>query len=848
MKLSLCAVIISGCLSIPAVYAASPAPHLGIPNQASLQGHVQQLPLHFEPNRGQSSGQVKFLARGPGYTLFLTPDEVALSLTKPRTKDNPPTHGDVVRMRFVDGGAEDIIGQRRLPGVSNYLTGSDARDWRLNVPHYATVKSVNVYPGVDVIYYGSQRRLEYDFIVAPGADPARIRLAFAGVEALNVDAEGNLIMHTGGGELVQHRPTIYQTIDGKKIGVEGEYVVEGEQVGFHIAAYDPKHTLIIDPVLAYSSYLGGASFDYGFGVATGADGSAYLVGATASADFPVTAGVHAANFDAFVAKLNATGNALVYSTFLGGADYEAAFNITLDAAGDAYVVGYTESTNFPTTPGAHDRRCGTDGTCSPNQFGLTFDAFAVKLNSAGVLRYSTYLGGGGDDRATGVAVDAAGNAYLTGNTTSIDFPTLHAYQGTIGGGFFGDAFVTKLNATGSGLLYSTYLGGGGDEGNGAGLGGAIAVDAGGHAYVTGYTTSTDFPTKRPFQAALRGFTDAFVTKLAPGGNTLEYSTYLGGSFGTVGRAIAVDRFGRAHVAGDTSSSDFPTKNARQAANRGATDAFVTRFSAAGNTLVYSTYLGGRPIMLASGDSYGGDDSATGIALDADGNVYIAGQTNASGFPVTSNALDKTCGTDARCNFIWDLDGPSLSSDAFLVKLGANGTTLLYGTYVGGSAADGAQAVAVDARNNIYLAGYTESANWPTTRGALDRGFNGEADAFIVKFGEPGRAQFKNARYAVNEASGRAVIRVERVGGSYGTLVVHYQAGNGTAVAGSDYSATGGALRWVDGDTTAKSFSVPIVNDNAAEPNETLRLSLTASRPAASIGAPNKASLIIIDND
>src|SRR5882762_8523809 len=513
-----------------------------LPAAAATDARVSEsygkLPLRFEANRGQTHKDVRFLSRGPGYNLYLTANEAVLVLSKPNADAKRDARGAkaqekslALHMSLVGAARKPLVsGLEEQGGKTNYFIGGDRSKWRSNVPTYTKVRYQNVYPGIDLVYYGNQRQLEYDFVVAPGADPRKIVLGFKGADKLELDAQGNLVLHAAGGDIRQHKPIIYQNIEGSRREIAGGYVRKGaNRVGFQVAAYDRGQPLVIDPVLSYSTYLGGSGFngsglDLGVGIAVDADGNAYVVGWTNSSNFPTTAGAFqttfggGTNFDTFVTKLNPTGSALVYSTYLGGSGSDAGRKIAVDAAGNAYVVGQTSSSNFPTTTGAFQTSFG----------GGYSDAFLTKLNSTGsALVYSTYLGGTGEDDGSGISVDADGNAYVAGFTASADFPaTAGAFQTTFGGGY-GDAFVAKLDPTGSALIYSTYLGG--TDSDAAGNPG-LAVDASGNAYVTGETASTDFPTTAgAFQTTLSGYQNAFVTKLDPSGSALVYSTYLGGS-------------------------------------------------------------------------------------------------------------------------------------------------------------------------------------------------------------------------------------------------------------------------------------------------------------------------------
>jgi len=702
----------------------------------AVQPRVDQaygkLPLTFEANRGQTDSQVKFLARSGRSTLFLTSSEALLVLTKaearakrekvplPKPDLTPPEKvtRTVVRMKLVGANPEPRVeGRQELPGKVNYFIGNDPAKWRTNVPTYAKVQYTNVYPGVDLIYYGNQRQLEYDFVVRPGADPKAIALGFQGADRLEVDGQGDLVLHTAAGSIRQRKPVIYQEIDGARREIAGGYIIEAaRQVSFRVAAYDASRPLIIDPALSYSTYLGGTSLDYAQGIAVDSAGNAYVAGFTASMDLPTTTGAfqptlgasnNGGSFNAFVAKLNSTGSGLIYSTYLGGTgNYpgDRGYAIALDTSGNSYVTGSVTSTDFPTTPGAFQPTNSLGSVNHPK-------AFVTKLNSTGsALVYSTYLGGAASDSGVGIAVDTAGHAYVTGFTESADFPTTPgAFQPTLAG-VNGDAFVTKLNVLGTGLVYSTYLGG---TASNAGVG--IAIDTTGNAYVTGNTQSTNFPTTiGAFQPTLAGSMNAFVTKLNALGTGLVYSTYLGGSAGDSGVGIAVDTASSAYVTGSTHSSDFPTTagafEATFVGAFGAEDAFVTKLNSTGSALVYSTYLGGT-----------GQDHGQSIAVDSSGNAYVTGVTESTNFPTTPGAFQTTIGGSLQ--------------DAFVTKLNPLGTGLVYSSYLGGSGAnDSGNGIAVDtlASPNAYVAGSTDSADFPVTPGAFQTALQTGADAFVAK--------------------------------------------------------------------------------------------------------------------
>ena len=709
-----------------------PAGAAETPGKAGIVKSYAKLPLRFEANLGQTDSGVKFLARGSGYTLFLTPAEAVLTLRRqsrgtlaPKAKRarrvrRAESENAVLRMRLLGANATpDIAGVQKLRGKSNYLFGKDRTKWRTNVPHYARVKYENVYPGIDLIFYGTeQRRLEYDFIVAPGADASAIALGFEGAKRVEIDAKGDLVLHTDGGKVRQHKPIVYQEVAGVRKEIGGAYVLrDRNRVGFEVAAYDRSRPLIIDPVLSYSTYLGGGGEGGGYGIAVDATGHVYVAGYTQAAAivFPATADSFQEDFqggdtDAFVAKFDPglSGEpSLVYATYLGGSGWDGGngfgYGIDVDTDGNAYVTGWTESTNFPTFQAWQQDLAGLS------------DVFVTKLNADGSdLLFSTYLGGPGFDGGDGLALDGSGNAYVTGA----------AYPGfPMSGGAFqtlceNDAFVAKLSSSGA-LVYSTCLGGPGGEIADEESGYGIAVDGNGNAYVTGYTVSPDFPLANPFQAE-KGTSahaqTAFVTKLNANGSGLVYSTYLGGSSGATGLGIAVEpdcanvTSYSAYVVGGTSSSDFPTTRGafkRRKPGGKSLVAFVTKLSPSGQSLVYSTFLGGS-----------GSDWATAIAIDCDGNAHVTGETSSSNKFPTKDAFQPD---------------PGGSADAFVTVLNTEGSALVSSSLLGGTGTDSGLSIAVDGDGNQYVTGYTTSADFPTTGNAFQENFGGGvADAFVAK--------------------------------------------------------------------------------------------------------------------
>ncbi|HYW47671.1 MAG TPA: SBBP repeat-containing protein, partial [Bryobacteraceae bacterium] len=642
------------------------------------------VPLVFIANRGQAPATVRFMAKGSGLTAFFSPEEALFRM------------GDAfVRVQFAGArpGVE-VEGLERQPGEANFLIGPQ-EEWRLGVPLYGGVVYRELYPGIDMVYGGRRQDLKSEFLVAPGADPARIQLRYVGTDELRIDESGALVIVLGGRnagrELREQAPVLYQQRDGQRVPVDGRFTLSGGVVGFIVNDYDADLPLIIDPVLSYSTLLGGSSSDAATALAVDASGSAYVAGFTASYDFPTASpeqNFNAGGNDAFVAKLNPSGNGLIYSTYLGGQGDDRAYGIAVDASGAAYLTGSTASSNFPVVHALQSKLAGAK------------NAFVAKLSPAGnSLVYSTFLGGSASDTGNGIAVDGSGNAYVVGDTTSLNFPA-GGLQKANGGGQ--DAFVAKVGANGGTLVYSSYLGGANDD-----HGAAIAVDSGGTAYITGSTWSTNFPVANAWQGAIGGGQDAFVARFSANGNSLLFSTYLGGSGGSLGypesgNGIALDGQGNAYIAGATPSGNFPVLNAFDSFLSGSSDAFVAEMNASG-VLVYSTYLGGT-----------GMDTANAIAVDAVGNAYVVGQTVSSDLPVTG-AFQAAYGGDY---------------DAFAGRLSPAGA-LVWLSYLGGSAADTATAVALDPAANVYIAGWTLSSNFPVLN-AYQSANGGNYGAFVAK--------------------------------------------------------------------------------------------------------------------
>lgn len=647
-------------------------------------------PLSFEPNLGQFDSSVRYLARGADYHLFLTDAEAVMvlheSLPAAASTEKQPAARSLaqaaagktatLRFRWQGGkaGAQLSAGDK-LVGVSNYLLGNDASRWRENVPSYASVSYQGVYDGIDLAWYAGQAgQLEYDFIVNPGADPAQIRLTVAGADRIETTG-GDLLLHTAVGDVRQAAAHIYQRqADGTLNTVAGSYGLQADgSVSFVVPNYNHALALVIDPTLGYSTYLG--------------------------------------------STLNDTGSA-----------------ITVDGAGNAYVIGSTTSTDFPTL-----------GSVSQTTYGGGLnDAFVTKIDGTGARVYSTYLGGSSSDVGIGIAVDGAGSAYATGYTSSNDFPILGSVsQNTYGGG--GDAFVTKLNA-GGGRVYSTFLGG-----NNSDIGNGIGVDSAGKTYVTGHTASPNFPILGSVsQSTYGGSGDAFVTAISATGARI-YSTYLGGNSVDYGQAIAVDSSDNAYVAGYTGGG-FPTLGGGQNTyGGGGYDAFVTEMNSSG-VQVYSTYLGGSA-----------QDRGMGIAIGA-GYAYVTGQTEGGSFPLLN--ADQT-------SYGGGLD------DAFVTALGSTGARV-YSTFLGGSGFDGGRGIAVDGAGNTSVVGSTESNNFPIRGDVPQPTFGGGgSDAFVARIDARGVRLYSTylGGNTLDQGAGSAV---DSAGNTYVTGIT----GGGFQIAGS----------------------------------------------------------------
>jgi hypothetical protein len=677
---------------------------LGSEQGRKVLGSYGRLPLSFTENQGQADEHIAYYIQSPGRSVYFTKDGHALRLTQGKGED---ARAHTIKVELVAAAPERIEGLESAPGIVSYFKGPKEQ-WKTAIPTHAKIGYVQPWPGIDLAYDGHNGKLESIYTVAPHADPAQIKLRYSGQDSLRLDEHGNLVYTTSLGEITETAPVLYQEIEGRRIPVEGRFVLLDEAtIGFDVAHYNPDHALVIDPTLAYAGYIGGSGLDVGFGIAVDSAGNAYVTGYTESteASFPVTVGpdpTFNGYYDVFVAKVNPAGTALVYAGYIGGNGNDHGWAIAVDGAGNAYVTGLTTSTEatFPVTVGPYLTHNGY------------YDAFVFKVNAAGTaLVYCGYIGGSGFDTGRGIAVDSAGNAYVTGYTDSTEasFPVTVGPSLGYNGGVY-DAFVAKVNPDGTALVYAGYIGGSRED---QGLG--IAVDGAGNAYVTGFTTSTEatFPvTVGPYLTHNGGFWDAFVAKVNPAGTALVYAGYIGGNREDIGLGIAVDSAGNAYVTGYTDSTEasFPVTVGPDLTHNGFFDAFVAKVNPAGTAFVYAGYIGGS-----------GLDIGTGIAVDSAGNAYVTGYTGSTEatFPV--------------------LGGPDLTFnggivDAFVAKVNSAGTALVYAGYIGGNGWDQGLGIAVDSAGNAYVAGYTNSdqASFPVTVGPNLTFRGGQYDAFVAK--------------------------------------------------------------------------------------------------------------------
>ncbi len=728
--------IFAGSVIVISAAAASAASASAIPG----------LPILFR-NAPVEAGSPGYLTRGNGYELRLGADRLELRMAG----------GARSTIRFAGaapGAAPEAFGQPAAR-VNDYI-GSRAL-WVTDAPAWREVRYRGVYPGIDLRFYGKDGAIEYDAIVNPGADPSRIAFDLDGGARARITSAGDLAIAIGSATVTWRRPLAYQEIGGRRIAVEASLVLKGRRAGFHLGKWDRRYTLTIDPTLTFSTFFGGTGNEVGRGIAVDASGNIYIAGATSSGDLPVTGtsnqpsykggSEYGAPSDAFVAKLNGAGTAVVYVTYLGGTNIDWATAIAVDSGGNAYVTGFTDSADFPVTSGAYQTHFGGDTGDGPSPTG---DAFVTKFDPNGKLVWSTFLGGSQDDAAGAIALDAAGDVVVAGATVSSNFPTTPTgYQRSYGGGSgpftvspqgyvtinSGDAFVAKLDPTGAKLLASTYLGGSGDD-----VAASLAVDSQGNIWAGGATASSNFSvTSGAFQSKFGGASgdnlgaifklgDGFISEFSSDLSKLSYSTYLGGSLDDAVLSIAVDSTGAVFACGLTHSANFPVKGASPGTYHGPAqppnqrpymlgDGFVAKLLPAAG-LIFAEYLGGKD-----------DDAAAALALDAQGNVLVTGMTNSSDFPVTSDAMQAKFGGSGASPY----DGVG---DGFLTQVNGSTGAVMYSTFLGSTSWDAMAAIAVNASGSAYLLGYTASPTFVTTPGTVQTSLkapgSGNADLAILR--------------------------------------------------------------------------------------------------------------------
>lgn len=756
-------------------------------DKVRVAGDYGNTPMSFEQNQGQTDRRVQFFARGEGYGLFLTSGEAVLELQRSRPeRDRPALAASVLRMGLIGANTNaPASGDQPLPGVVNYFRGNDPGKWAANVHTFGRVSYQGVYPGIDLVYYGNQRQLEYDFVVAPGADPKTIALNFKGASA-ELDKAGDLVLADGEVRTMFHKPVLYQMSGNARVPVVGDYKLEGQNVRFQVGEYDHSKPLVIDPLLTYSTFLGGGADDRGVAIAADASGNAYIAGDTVSMDFPLVNAYQSTNHNtsngwvAFVTKLNPAGTAVVYSTFLGGVYDTHTYGLAVDSTGSAYVAGETTAPDFPITANVYQKYCGGqhDGQGNRNSSGCLpggdTSGFVTKLNPSGsTLAYSTYLSGDGANFITAIAIDASGNAYLGGITTSFCAPpysptgyepfqcfptTANAVQaGTTnpgaGGSLYG--FFTILDAQGANVLYSTLYGDTRTPANGFSPTNVygVAVDSSGNGYIAG-TAGLFIPTTpnaflpsgsgNPSSATRPGFVAKFNPSAATSASALIYGTYLGASteganvasYDNEVTSIVTDANGNAIVAGYANACGYPTTAGAYltTSNSGpyCQDAFITKLNSSGTALIWSTLFGTKTGGAVS------NTTIASLAQDGAGNLYITGSASDKGLPVVNPLV------------------PVVNGGSFLAKLDSTASNLLFSTYLSGyGGVETTNGVAVDVNGNMYVTGKVnyDTPTIPTTPGALAPTYRGGVfDAFVMKV-----APLVNSTTALSLSSGSVAV-------------------------------------------------------------------------------------------
>ena len=698
-----------------------------------VQANYGQLPLAFEANKGQTDPRVKFVSSGTGYSVFLTSGGMVLSL-RPQESVFPvvlngaskaqPTSNKVAgntpdtTMIFTLVGAASnpkAVGEEPLPTKVNYFIGRDPKTWQTNVQTYAKVRYQNVYPGIDLLYYGNNRQVEYDFVVAPGSDPNKIQFSVTGADSLNVDVAGNLVLTKGTNQLHFQTPAIYQVVNGARRKVPGNYSLkDSTHVGFTVAQHDNSKTLVIDPVLVYSTFLGGRSYDNGNAITVDTIGNAYVTGTTTSPDFPLaTLGtLNPTQQRMFVVKLDVSGSTLLYADYFGGTSgNDSPSSIAVDSSGSAYVAGRTSSSDFSIFNAYQSTLAGYQ------------NAFLTKFSADGSsLVYSTYLGGSNGDSAQAIAVDSAGEATIAGSTTSQNFPLASPYQSSISpdqNNRWGQySFFSRFSADGSSLIYSSYLAGNLLSLNNCNFCGpysvinGLALDNSGNLYVVGDTDTTNFPTTPgAFLQTYPGTYETevpFISKFDTSG-AIVYSSYFGGTNYSYARAVAVDAGGSAYVTGyDGGGDNFPITATTicDPNTQTCNGTFVTKFDTTGANLVYSTYLGP-------------NNNIEGLAIqvDAAGDAYVVGNAYSSQFTTVN-----------------PIEGYTGGQDLLIVEIDPTASTQLFATFVGEDQDESVGGMALDSNGALYVTGSTSSTYFPVTQSAFQSSWGGQNDAFILKIG------------------------------------------------------------------------------------------------------------------